>query len=87
MVQSGNSKEVGDETERLRGENDHEEVRFLSFSGISMRRKTGIEYFMSKFRRERLRELEYNLRWYEAENRRIVDLFRFPEIEPRFTDM
>jgi len=39
--------------------------------------------FVSKFRRERLRELEYNLRWYEAENRRIMDLFKFPEINEK----
>jgi len=39
--------------------------------------------FVSRFRRERLRELEYTLRWYEAENRRIVDLFRFPEINEK----
>jgi len=43
----------------------------------------GIKNFMSKFRRERLKELEYNLRWFEAENRRTADLFRFPEIEEK----
>jgi len=48
-----------------------------------MRKKTLIEFFMNKFRRERLEELEYNLRWYKAENRKIRESYIFPEIEEK----